>query len=83
MGDPEQILTAIDAARILGLSTDMVRVLTRKGRLPSIRAANGYHLFRRRDVERLAGERARARREGTNGAKAAATTKVRSKGRAE
>jgi predicted site-specific integrase-resolvase len=55
--DPNQLLTAIDAARILGLSTDMVRVLTRKGRLPSQRAANGYHLFRRQDVERLAEER--------------------------
>jgi hypothetical protein len=35
----------------------MVRILSRKGRLPSIRAANGYHLFRRGDVEQLARER--------------------------
>jgi DNA-binding transcriptional MerR regulator len=63
MSDPEQLLTAIDAARILGLSTDMVRVLTQKGRLPSLRAANGYHLFRRGDVERLAEVRARERAE--------------------
>ncbi len=61
MSDPDQILTAIDAARILGLSTDMVRVLTQKGQLPSTRAANGYHLFRRADVEHLARERAQAR----------------------
>ena len=63
MSDPDQLLTAIDAARILGLSTDMVRVLTQKGRLPSLRAANGYHLFRRGDVERLAETRARDRAE--------------------
>jgi excisionase family DNA binding protein len=58
MRDP--LLTAIDAARILGLSTDMVRVLTRSGRLPSERTAKGYFLFRRTDVERLAEERARS-----------------------
>jgi len=57
----DQLLTAIDAARILGLSTDMVRVLAREERLPSMRAANGYHLFFRGDVERLAAERARER----------------------
>jgi hypothetical protein len=52
VSDPEQLLTAIDAARILGLSTDRVRTM---------RAANGYHLFRRADVERVAEERARRR----------------------
>jgi len=57
----EQLLTASDAGRILGLSRDMVRILSNKGILPSERAANGYHLFRRRDVERLARERARRR----------------------
>ena len=57
MTDPDQLLTAIDAARILGLSTDMVRLLTKNGRLPSTRTANGYYLFRRGDVERLRAER--------------------------
>ena len=61
MQNRNQLLLAVDAARILGLSTDMVRVLVRKGQIVSIRAANGYNLFRRADVERLAAERARAR----------------------
>jgi DNA-binding transcriptional MerR regulator len=59
--DPDQLLTASDAARILGLSRDMVRILGQKGILPSLRAANGYHLFRRRDVEDLARQRAEKR----------------------
>ena len=59
--DQDQLLTASDAARILGLSRDMVRILSHKGVLRSQRAANGYHLFRRRDVEELARERARGR----------------------
>jgi excisionase family DNA binding protein len=64
--DADQILTASDAARILGISRDMVRVLARQGLLPATRAANGYHLFRRGDVEQLARERA-ARRTAKNG----------------
>jgi DNA-binding transcriptional MerR regulator len=59
--DADQILTASDAARILGISRDMVRVLARRGILRSRRAANGYHLFRRGDVEQLARERAEKR----------------------
>jgi DNA-binding transcriptional MerR regulator len=61
MNDPEQLLTAIDAARMLGLSTDMVR---------TVRAANGYRLFRRADVERVTVERARQRAERTRKARA-------------
>lgn len=57
----EQILTVSDAARILGLSRDMVRVLTQKGQLAARRAANGYHLYRRGDVEQLARDRAAQR----------------------
>jgi DNA-binding transcriptional MerR regulator len=60
--DRDQLLTASDAARILGLSRDMVRILSQKGVLPSQRAANGYHLFRRGDVEELARKRAAERR---------------------
>jgi excisionase family DNA binding protein len=58
MNDADQLLTASDAARILGLSRDMVRILSQKGRLPAQRAANGYYLFRRGDVESLARQRA-------------------------
>jgi DNA-binding transcriptional MerR regulator len=57
----DQLLTASDAARILGLSRDMVRILSNKGLLPSLRAANGYHLFKRGDVEDLARKRAEDR----------------------
>ncbi len=64
MPDPDELLTAIDAARLLRLSTDMVRVLVRQGRLPSKRAANGYNLFRRGDVEQFAAERERAKARG-------------------
>jgi len=58
MNDADQLLTASDAARILGLSRDMVRILSQKGRLPAQRTANGYYLFRRGDVENLARVRA-------------------------
>ncbi len=59
--DDDQLLTASDAGRILGLSRDMVRILSNRGVLPSLRAANGYHLFRRSDVEELARVRAERR----------------------
>lgn len=59
MENPEELLTATDAGRILGLSRDMVRILSQRGRLPAQRASNGYYLFRRADVEHLALERAR------------------------
>jgi hypothetical protein len=39
----------------------MVRILSHKGILPALRAANGYHLFKRRDVEALARKRAAKR----------------------
>lgn len=58
MADPEQLLTASDAGRILGLSRDMVRILSHKGALAAQRAANGYHLFKLKDVEDLARRRA-------------------------
>ena len=52
-----ELLTVGDAARILELSTDMVRVLHRKGLLPAFRTPGGYRLFRRSDVEKLAQKR--------------------------
>ena len=51
---PEEFLTVSDAADILGLSAEMVRVLHRKGQLPAQRTPRGYRLFLRGDVERLA-----------------------------
>ena len=51
------LLSVGDAAAILRLSPDMVRVLHRKGRLPAFRTPRGLRLFLRSDVERLARER--------------------------
>jgi excisionase family DNA binding protein len=55
------LLTVGDAAAILGLSPDMVRVLHRQGRLAALRTPRGNRLFKRKDVERLALERSRSR----------------------
>jgi signal transduction histidine kinase len=53
------LLSPADAAQVLGLSVDMVRVLARDGRLPTAaRSVRGVRLFRRADVEELASERA-------------------------
>jgi DNA-binding transcriptional MerR regulator len=63
-GDPKDLMTAVDAARILSLSSDMVRLLAREGRLKAaLQTVRGIRLFRRADVERLASERAQQARE--------------------
>jgi excisionase family DNA binding protein len=64
---PDDLMTAIDAARILGLSVDMVRRLAKDGRLPFMSTIRGVRLFRRSSVEQLALLRARggARKNGT------------------
>jgi DNA-binding transcriptional MerR regulator len=52
---PDDLMTAGDAARILGLSADMVRVLARNGRLvAAVRSVSGVRMFRRADIEELA-----------------------------
>ena len=56
--DLGQLLTPIEAGRLLGLSADMVRVLANRGQLPVLRTLNGRRLFRRPDVEALLRERA-------------------------
>lgn len=56
--DPNDLMTPSDAARILGLSADSVRVLSDNGRLPAMRTVSGRRLFRRGDVDRLAAQRA-------------------------
>jgi excisionase family DNA binding protein len=58
--DPNDLMTPSDAARVLGLSADSVRVLSDSGRLPAMRTVSGRRLFRRSDVDRLAAERAQA-----------------------
>jgi hypothetical protein len=58
----DELLAVSDAAAILGLSVGMVRVLHGQGRLDAMRMPRGYRVFRRADIERLARERAKARR---------------------
>jgi hypothetical protein len=59
LGDPEEFMTAVDAACILGLSSEMVRLLVRKGRQrAAIQTVRGARLFRRAEVESVAAERA-------------------------
>ncbi len=59
---PEDLMTAVDAGRILGISVDMVRLLARDGRLPFMSTVGGIRLFRRKDVDALARRRARDKR---------------------
>jgi excisionase family DNA binding protein len=68
MNHPDDLLTPSDAARVLGLSADSVRVLSDNGRLPSMRTVSGRRLFRRSDVDRLAVQRAQNMTGGNGGA---------------
>jgi len=52
----DPVLTT-EAARILGVSTETVRLWERKGILPAHKTTGGVRLFDRADVERLAAER--------------------------
>jgi hypothetical protein len=55
----DELLSSADAAKILGLSSDMVRLLARDGRLSvAAESVRGVRLFRKSDVEALAAERA-------------------------
>ena len=56
---PDDLMTATDAGRILGVSVDMVRVLARRGGLPFTSTVGGIRLFRRADVDALARQRAK------------------------
>ncbi len=53
-----ELLTTGDAARVLGVSPDSIRVYERIGLLPATRTAGGVRLFTREDVEELAAKRA-------------------------
>lgn len=57
----DDLMTASDAGRILGISVDMVRVLARGGSLPFKSTISGVRLFRRADVEALALRRLRSK----------------------
>lgn len=53
----DDLMTASDAARILGVSVDTVRLLARAGDIPFKSTIRGVRLFRRADVELLARRR--------------------------
>ena len=59
----DDLMTASDAGRILGVSVDMVRLLAKSGDLPCMRTTSGVRLFRRSDVVALAKRRQRERSE--------------------
>ena len=61
---PDDLMTASDAARILGVSADMVRLLARGGELAFMSTISGVRLFRRADVDALVSRRERKRRSG-------------------
>jgi excisionase family DNA binding protein len=56
--DPVRLLRASEVAQMVGVDPSRIRELVASGDLPSVRlGANGWHRFRREDVERLiAGE---------------------------
>jgi hypothetical protein len=60
--DPDDLMTASDAGRIIGVSADMVRLLARGGKLAFLSTIRGVRLFRRADVDALATRRARKKR---------------------
>ena len=57
IGGPDDLMTAADAARILELSSDMVRLIARSGALPYMSTVSGVRLFKRADVDALAQRR--------------------------
>ena len=70
--NPDDLLTPSDAARVLGLSADSVRVLSDNGRWPSMGPVRGRRLFRRCHVDRLAIHRAQSLTGGHGGGAATA-----------
>jgi DNA-binding transcriptional MerR regulator len=57
----DDVMTASDAGRILGVSVDMVRLLAKNGELPFKSTISGVRLFLRADVDALARRRERAK----------------------
>lgn len=60
-GEDVELMLAADAAKVLELLPDMVRILARKGELPSLQTPGGVHIFRERDVHALVERRKRDR----------------------
>lgn len=55
-----------EAAQMIGVSPETVRVWERVGRLPATRTSGGVRLFQREDVERAARERRQHERDGVS-----------------
>lgn len=53
ISEASPVVTVSEAAQILGLSPDMVRLLDRQGKLTAVRLGNRYRVFVRSDVEKL------------------------------
>lgn len=49
----EELLTPLEAGRILGVGADSIRYLHRIGKLRAIRTAGGNRLFFKQDLEEL------------------------------
>ncbi len=56
-------LTANDAAKILGVTAQMVRLYKRAGKLRALRTAGGMRLFFREEIEAFAKKRKNERHE--------------------
>lgn len=50
-------LLTSEAARIIGVTPETIRIWADSGRLPAAKTTNGVRLFDRADVERVARER--------------------------
>jgi excisionase family DNA binding protein len=50
----DQLLTTTDAARLIGVASETIRLWENAGKLPATRTVSGTRLFLRSDVERIA-----------------------------
>lgn len=58
--NPDELMTTGDVSKLLGLTSQYVQAMARRGKLPVAETTvGGIRLFRRRDIERIADERRR------------------------
>ncbi len=56
--NPDELMTTGDIAKFLGLTSQYIQIMARRGQLPiTATTAGGIRLFLRSDIERLAEER--------------------------
>lgn len=58
----EELLTTLDAARLLGRSVERVRDYEREGKLPAQKTRSGQRLFKASDVDQLSKQLAKSGR---------------------